>query len=257
MKSPKVIAITGASSGLGAALARHYAAPGVTLYLQGRHAERLQAVAQDCMLLDALVHAEILDVRDATAMERWLNASDANSPIDLLIANAGISAGLGGGNEPAEQAREVFSINIDGVVNTISPLLPRMIARKKGQIALISSLAGIRGLPSSPAYSGSKGWVRVYGEGLRGWLARSGVQVSVICPGFIKTPMTDINPYHMPFIMPADKAAAKIARALARSKGFYAFPKALYLPLFWLSLLPACISDRLFSALPDKPSLPQ
>lgn len=255
MNYPKNIVITGASSGLGAALAVHYARPGASLHLSGRNEARLAQTACLCEELGAKAYPVLIDATDAIAMQQWLEAADNETPIDLVFANAGISAGLGGGEEKADQARNIFSINIDGVVNTISPLIPRMIARGSGQIALISSLAGIRGLPSSPAYSASKGWLRIYGEGLRGWLARSGVKVNVVCPGFIKTPMTDVNPYRMPFLMRADKAAAIIARGLEKNKSRIAFPKRLYVPLLFMSMLPLCISDVFFRMLPDKPAL--
>jgi short-subunit dehydrogenase len=255
MNHPKNIVITGASSGLGAALAVHYAQSGVTLHLSGRNAARLSQTANICEELGAAVHTRIVDATDASAMQEWIESVDDSAPVDLVIANAGISAGIGGGEEKADQARNIFRINVDGVVNTIAPLIPRMSARRHGQIALISSLAGIRGLPSSPAYSASKGWVRVYGEGLRGWLMKNNVRVNVVCPGFIKTPMTDINPYHMPFLMSADKAAHIIARGLASNKGMIAFPKRLYIPLLLLATPPSAISDRLFALLPDKPAL--
>lgn len=256
-KKPQNIVITGASSGLGAALAVHYARSGANLHLLGRDTHRLAQTVRLCEELGASAHPKVLDVTDSAAMQQWLEAVDDASPVDLVIANAGISAGLGGGEEKADQARHIFRINVDGVVNTIAPLIPRMSARGHGQIALISSLAGIRGLPSSPAYSASKAWVRVYGEGLRGWLGRHGVRVSVVCPGFIRTPMTDINPYRMPLLMNADKAAMKIAHGLARNKGRIGFPLRLYVPLLVLSVLPGAFTDRLFTLLPDKPSLPR
>ncbi|MDX2073341.1 MAG: SDR family NAD(P)-dependent oxidoreductase [Alphaproteobacteria bacterium] len=251
----KNIVITGASSGLGSALAVYYARPGITLYLSGRNEGRLAQTAGLCEELGASVRVAAIDVTNVAAMQQWLESIDNETPIDLVIANAGISAGIGGGEEKADQARHIFATNIDGVVNTISPLIPRMIARGRGQIALISSLAGIRGLPSSPAYSASKAWVRVYGEGLRGWLARAGVRVNVVCPGFIKTPLTDVNPYHMPLLMSADKAARIIAIGLAKNKGRIAFPLSLYLPLWWLTSLPNALGDFFFAKLPDKPAL--
>jgi short-subunit dehydrogenase len=130
-----------------------------------------------------------------------------------------------------------------------------MLKRGYGQIALMSSLAGIRGLPSSPAYSASKACVRTYGEGLRGWLKPYGVEVNVICPGFICTPMTDVNPYHMPCMMDADRAAKIIADGLARNKARIAFPKRLYWPLCIFSSLPVSWTDPIFARLPGKPSL--
>ncbi len=255
MKSPKNIAITGASSGLGAALARHYAAPGAILHLHGRHHERLAAVARDCRSLGAEVFIQTGNVTDADAVAAWLLAADAQTPIDLVIANAGISAGIGGGGESAEQVQNIFSTNIGGVINTVQPLLPQMIERKRGQIAIISSLAGIRGLPSSPAYSASKACVRVWGEGLRGWLKTYGIEVSVACPGFIKTPLTDVNPYPMPFMMEAGKAARIIAAGLAKNKSRIAFPWQLYVPLQLMSWLPLWFADPLFARLPAKPSI--
>lgn len=255
MKNPKTIIITGASSGLGAALARHYAASGITLHLQGRSAQRLEEVAQACRKLGATAHTQLADVTDESAMKNWLERADATSPIDLVIANAGISAGSGIHGETGDQVRRIFATNIDGVINSVTPLLPAMIARKRGQIAVMSSLAGLRGLPSCPAYSASKACVRAYGEGLRGWLGAHGVEVSVICPGYIATPMTASNPYPMPFMMSAEKAAGIIASGLANNKSRIAFPFALYFPLWLLSCLSPMITDPFFARLPAKPSL--
>lgn len=253
---PKNIAITGASSGLGAALARHYAAPGVTLHLQGRDAARLSQVASMCQEREATVYQQVVDVTDAAAMQEWLVNADNTSPLDLVIANAGISAGTGGTGESTEQVRAIFATNIDGVINTVQPLIPAMMARKRGHIAIMSSLAGIRALPSSPAYSASKACVRYYGESLRGWLCHHGVDVSVICPGYIKTPMTDVNDFPMPFIMKVDDAAKRIAHGLAKNKARIAFPRKLYWPLWWISCLSPVITDPVFSRLPAKPSIP-
>ena len=255
MNAPKTILITGASSGLGAGLAKHYAKAGNILHLQGRNHERLQIVAEACQAQGAIVHSQIVDVTDAAAMEQWLLAADTTSPIDLIIANAGISAGTGIHGEGSDQVRRIFATNIDGVINTIQPLLNSMIARKRGQIAIISSLAGIRGLPSCPAYSASKACVRFYGEGLRGWLSSHGVKVSVVCPGYITTPMTDVNNFPMPLIMNAEKAARIIAKGLAHNRPRIAFPLTLYLPLWLLSCLAPRLTDPLFSRLPAKPSV--
>lgn len=255
MKNPKNIAITGASSGLGAALARHYAASGITLHLQGRSAERLEQVAETCRARGAAVLTVLADVTDASAIHRWLTETDRKSPIDLVIANAGISAGTGIHGETGAQVRSIFATNIDGVIHTLDPVIPFMIGRKRGQLAIISSLAGLRGLPSCPAYSASKACVRVYGEGLRGWLSAHGVEVSVVCPGYIRTPMTAVNNYPMPFMMSAENAAALIANGLAKNKSRIAFPRLLYWPLWWLTCLPTALTDAFFSGLPAKPSV--
>lgn len=255
MKNPKTIAITGASSGVGAALAVHYAAPGRVLYLQGRDPGRLENTAQTCRNKGATVHTVLLDVTDAVAMQQWLERADDATPIDLVIANAGVSAGTGIHGETGDQVRRIFAVNIDGVINTTQPLIARMVARQRGQIAIMSSLAGLRGLPSCPAYSASKMCVRAYGEALRGWLCKQNVAVSVLCPGYIKTPMTDINNFPMPFLMSAEKAAAKIARGLARNCSRIAFPLALYIPLWLIACLPVALTDPFFSRLPAKPAI--
>lgn len=254
MKIPKNILITGASSGLGASLALEYAKAGNTLYLQGRNAKRLENIANECQNHGATVYSQTIDVTDTVSMRNWIEQADVQTPLDLLIANAGISAGTGGSGESSEQVRKIFATNIDGVVNTVQPIIPLMLTRKSGQIVIISSLASIRALPSSPAYSASKACVRYYGESIRGNLLKEGVIVSVICPGYIKTPMTEVNNFPMPFIMSAEKAAKIIARKLEKGRGRIAFPLALYLPLWWLSCLSPRITDPLFSRLPAKPS---
>lgn len=247
------IVITGASSGIGRALAKAYAAPSVSLGLIGRDEARLAEVAAACRAQGAVVETASLDVRDRSLMASWLTAFDAAAPIDLLIANAGISAGTGGmlGESP-EQAQKIFAVNMDGILNTLHPLIPRMIARKAGQIAMMSSLASFRGMPGAPAYSASKGVVRLYGEGLRGDLARHGIKVSVICPGFIRTPMTAVNNFPMPFIMDVDKAALRIIQGLARNQGRIAFPRRLYAFVWLLMALPAWVSDLILGQVPKK-----
>ncbi len=251
---PRNILITGANSGLGAAIAVEYAKTGNTLYLQGRNAERLEEIANQCRALGATVYPRIIDVTNAIYMKKWIEQADAQTPLDLLIANAGISAGMGNDGENSEQVRRIFATNIDGVINSVQPIVPLMLARKSGQIAIMSSLAGIRALPSAPAYSASKACIRYYGEALRGALLRDGVCVSVICPGYIKTPMTAVNQFPMPFIMTAQKAAQKIAKGLECGRGRIAFPLMLYIPLWWISCLSPIITDPIFSRLPTKPS---
>lgn len=247
------ILITGASSGIGAALAREYAQAGTTLHLLGRNSERLQAVANDCRAKGAEVRTAKIDVTDKEAMQRYIEKADDASPLDLVIANAGISAGTGGTQEPLEQVEKIFSVNVQGVLNTVQPVVPHMVARRAGHVAITASLAGIRALPSCPAYSASKAAVRYYGDALRGALHRDGVMVSVVCPGYIHTPMTAVNDFTMPFVMSAERAATIIRCGLQKKKARIAFPRRLYFPLWWLSALPVFMTDTLFRRLPAKP----
>ncbi len=244
MLNPKHILITGASSGIGAALAELYAAPGIRLSLHGRNPARLEQVATAARQRGATAFAKPGDVADAENMAAWIGECAAAQSLDLVIANAGISAGTGGGLETAAQARAIFAVNLDGVLHTVQPSIPLMAARRRGQIAIMSSLASFRGFPGAPAYCASKAAVRIFGEALRDEWAGKGVEVSVICPGFIKTPMTDVNRFPMPFIMTAERAAQIIRKGLTRNRARIAFPLPMYamirllaaLPQDWLSL---------------------
>ena len=247
------IVITGASSGIGAALAARYAAPETRLSLQGRNAERLRKVADACRAKGATVDEKIIDVQDQDAMEAWLTAIDATHPVDLLIANAGISAGMGGEGENPQQIRQLFDINVQGVMNAAQPILPRMLARKSGHIALMSSLAGFRGWPGAPAYGASKAAIRIYGEGMRGALCDSGVKIHVICPGFVKTPMTNGNRFPMPFIITPERAAEIIVRGIAQNKGRIAFPAIPYFMVWLCATLPDSLGGWLVLHLPQVP----
>lgn len=250
--TPGSILITGATSGLGAALARAYAAPGVRLALTGRDPARLDATARRCRDAGAEVAREILDVREREALADWIAAMDTAAPLDLVIANAGVSAGTGGGSESDEQARTIFAVNVEGVVNTALPAAALMRPRGRGQIAVMASLAAFRGFPGAPAYCASKAAVRVWGEALRGALHGQGIRVSVICPGYVRTPMTAVNDFPMPFLMDAERAAAIIRRGLARDKARIAFPLPMYALVRLLAGLPLAVTDPLLRRLPKK-----
>lgn len=254
LKNPKSILITGASSGIGAALALCYAEEGVFLALSGRDEERLRAVASACQDKGAAVDIAVLSVTDQGHMEDWITEVDDANPLDLVIANAGISGGTGGvmNGEPIAQARAIFDVNLTGALNTVGPILPRMIERKTGQVALIASLAAFRGFPGAPAYSASKGAVRFYGEALRGAIHDTGVRINVVCPGFVESRMTAVNDFPMPFLMSAEKAAGIIAAGLARDKGRIAFPWPVHLSSWFLSILPDCLAQILLRRLPAK-----
>lgn len=255
--APKTILITGASSGIGAALAQTYAAPGVTLYLSGRNDARLQTIAESCRSRGADVETALLNVADRQGMRRWIDECDARSPLDLVIANAGISGGSKGPDGEAEdQVRAIFDINLTGVLNTVHPAVDVMRRRARGQIALVSSLAGYRGLPSAPAYSASKAAVKAYGEALRGQLRHSGIAVNVICPGFVTSRITDQNDFPMPFMMPANRAATIVRTRLAANRAVIAFPWPMRFALGLLRALPSRLVLPLLSGLPAKGAQP-
>lgn len=252
MKRFQSILITGASSGIGAALAESFAADGVRLVLGGRSNERLATVAQACRARGAAVEATAVDVVERAAVAEWIVDADKRQPLDLVVANAGVSGGTLKGTESEDQARRIFAINIDGVLNTVFPVLPLMLARKSGQIGIMASLAAYRGFPGAPAYGASKAAVRVWGEALRGDLAPLGVGVSVIMPGFIKTAMTDANHFPMPFLMPADRAATIVRRGLERNSARIAFPWQTAFLAWLIGALSPAVVDPLLMRLPKK-----
>jgi short-subunit dehydrogenase len=235
------VVITGASSGIGHALALHYARRGTHLGLLGRNRDRLLRVAAECRSRGATVDAEAIDVRSRGAMAAWLDAYDRRFPIDLLFANAGVMDGtpVDGAIEPADAAYEIVETNVLGVLNTVQPAIPRMMARQRGQIVILSSLAGLIPLRDSPSYCASKSAVLAYGLSLRDLLIAHGIRVNVICPGYVATPMSRQEIGSKPFEISAGRAASLIARGLARNKPVIAFP-------FWLAL-----GTRIGAMLPD------
>ncbi|MER2520845.1 MAG: SDR family NAD(P)-dependent oxidoreductase [Bdellovibrionales bacterium] len=254
MKNPRHILITGASSGIGASLAELYAKPNVTLSLHGRNAERLASIADKARRQGAEVAPHAGDVTNANNLAEWIVARHSALPLDLVIANAGISAGAGkNAFETATQSRAVFATNLDGVLNTVYPVIPLMIARKQGQLALVSSVASFRGFPGSASYCASKSAIRALGESWRCDLQRYGIAVNVVCPGFIRTPMTEGNPYPMPWIMEADRAARLIRDGLARNKPCIAFPWRMVAMIGFLNLLPQDWSNAMLRQFPSKP----
>jgi short-subunit dehydrogenase len=252
VRDPRSILITGASSGLGEALAHAYARPGVFLALVGRDKQRLAGVGAACRLLGAGVADVACDVTRAEELAAALLDLDRLHPFDLVIANAGISGGTGRGEESPGQTRAIIDVNINGVVNTITPLIAPLAGRGRGQIALMSSLAAFRGFPGAPTYCATKAWVRLWGEGLRVELAPKGIAVSVICPGFVDTRMTRINQFPMPFLMTAERAARIIVHGLARNRGRIAFPWPMYAAAWLLAAQPAPLSELVLRLTPRK-----
>lgn len=248
---PRVVVITGASSGLGAGLALSYAAPGRVLGLIGRHAGRLHEVAAACRTAGAEVREGCLDLTDRAATVAWLGAFAAAFPVDLVVANAGQSAGRrpDGSFEGLAAAAGLVQANLLGVVHSVEALLPGMLARGAGQIAVVASVAAYRGLPDSPAYSASKAGVRAYGEALRAGLAPHGIAVSVIVPGFFDSPMSRRFLGPKPFITTNAQAVARVRAGLDRRAPRIVFPRALGLLLQAADLLPAWLGDRAIRAM--------
>jgi short-subunit dehydrogenase len=249
MKNFTSIVITGASSGIGETLALDYAAPGVALALTGRDKARLETVAAACRAKGAAVLAGAINVVDRQALAEWLRTFDDAHPVDLLIANAGVSIDKDNSSlHDFSIIRETFDVNVGGVLNTVEPLLGRMQARHRGQIGIMSSLASFIGLPYSASYNASKAAVRVWGESIRYVLRKDGIGVSVICPGFVTTRLTAQAPFPMPFIMNTARASAIIRRGLARNDARIAFPIGLKAAVWFGVTLPGRWSARLLGA---------
>ena len=243
---PKSILITGASSGLGAALAASYAAPGISLALVARDVARLNATAALCRERGATVHAAPHDV-GLPGVGTWVLEVDDAAPLDLAIAAAGISGGPQEGEvtEGVACATNQIAANLLGTVHVLEPLMPRMVARGRGHVAVVSSVAGYRGLPYSPAYSASKAGIRAYGDALRAALAPHGVACSVVVPGFFDSPMTDRFIGEKPFMMSLDRAAAIVRAGLDRRRARIVFPRLLGLGIQATDLMPWFLGDAI------------
>ena len=248
MRAPyRVAVITGASSGLGARLARAYAGPQTVLGLVARSAERLAATAAACRAAGASVDFAALDVADAAALAAWLAQFDRDLPVELVIANAGTSAGPdpdSPGEPPAVTLRQI-EVNLAGAVHTIAPLVPMLCARGRGRIVAIASVAAYRGLPYSPGYCASKAGLRAYAEALRPRLMPYGVGVTVVCPGFFTSAMTDRWDGPTPFMASGEQAARRIKRGIDRGRPRIDFPWPLVFGMRFCDLAPAMIGDRI------------
>jgi short-subunit dehydrogenase len=248
--TPVSILITGASSGIGAALAKQYAAPGKTLYLSGRNEQRLNLTAEECREAGATVSLWVGDVTDETGMRNWIFACDEETPLNLVIANAGVALGATEVSDLHKAAVDSININAVGVFNTVHPALEVMAKRtpypiQDAQVAIMSSVMGYVGMARSPAYSTSKATVKHYGQALRGAFRKMGIGISVICPGYVGSALTAQNKSFMPFLMEADKAAGIIARGLARNKARITFPWQMVMITRLAINLPGFLADRL------------
>jgi short-subunit dehydrogenase len=242
----RVIVITGASSGLGRALALEYAAPDVALALIGRDADRLGEAATRARAKGAHVRAARIDVRDRSAMSEFLLAIDTNTPIDCLIASAGVTmvSPAAGAVEDLAKSAELFDINWNGVMNALAPVAPLMRRRRAGQIVLFGSIAAFAPPPDSPSYAASKAAIVAFGLATRALYHADGVSVSVVCPGFVETPMANSFESVKPCMIGAAEAARRIRRGLERRKPIIAFPWSLYLAARFQQFLPDPLRRR-------------
>jgi short-subunit dehydrogenase len=243
----KRIVITGASSGLGRGLALSYAAPGVTLGLIGRNAERLRGVAGECRALGAEVVSAVLDVAEAEPLRAWLSVFEEGGGVDLVVANAGVSgsAQSADATDGLVSASHQIRTNLLGAVHAVEPLTAGMISRGRGQIALIASTAAYRGIPYMPAYAASKAGVRTYGEALRALLSPHGVAVTVVTPGFFESRMSQRYQGAKPLMISAEAAAARVRRGLDRREARVIFPRRMGMLLQMLDLIPGHLGDAL------------
>ncbi len=246
------ICITGASSGIGEAIALELAAPQITLHLTGRNELRLENVASQCRNKGATVKTTLIPVTAQKDLSAQLSAWYKENPFDLILANAGIAGDSTDTTNPAARLRLLMDVNMIGVLNTLEPIFDDMMKNQKGTIGLVGSMASFLPLPPSPAYSATKSALLTWGDAIRPNLKKHNIHLSVICPGFVRSRITDKNNYTMPFFMEADKAAKIIIKGLARKKARIAFPWPLYATLSLLSILPHPVQSFLLTKLPHK-----
>jgi short-subunit dehydrogenase len=244
--------LTGASSGIGEALARLYAARGARVGLVARRADLLESLARS---LPDGADTYTADVRDLDALKAA--AADfmaGHGPPDLVIANAGVSHGtLTEHAGDVDVFRQILEVNVTGMVNTFHPFVAPMRQAGRGTLAGVASVAGYRGLPGAGAYSASKAAAIRYLESLRVEMHGTGVRVATVCPGYIATPMTEKNPYPMPFILTAEEFARRFARALDAGRDYAVIPWQMGLVAKLLAVLPNALYDAAFSRAGRKP----
>ena len=266
VKNPDTVLITGASSGIGEALAVECARRGVrNIFFCGRDAERVSDVVRKCEAAAAdcgsgkqvAVRGEVLDVTDESAVRKWLEECNAIAPLEVVFSNAGIGTGI----ENEENVRRTFATNVGGNLNVVLPVIDIFrrnaaagIGSVRRQIVLTASIAGYAPLSTCPAYAATKAAVKSWGLSLRGMLKREGIWVNVMCPGFVRSRITDRNTCPMPFFMEADRAAKVILDRVDRNVGLIAFPWPMRFGVWLMSALPWRVSEFISGILPEKTS---
>jgi short-subunit dehydrogenase len=244
------VVISGASSGIGEALARHYASPGNILALISRRPFP--------GALPGTVEHYGIDVTDVPALQKCAQAFvDRHGPPDVVIANAGVSSGTHGDDlADVEKLRRVLDVNVAGMAATLAAFAPAMRKAGRGTLVCVASVAGFRGIPGSGAYSASKAAAITWTESLRTELHGTGLAVVCICPGYIDTPMTRVNRFHMPFLLGPDEFARRMAKAVAAKRRLAVIPWQMALVSTILRTLPGWLYDRLAARAPRKPNVP-
>lgn len=245
------ILITGATGGIGSALAKAYAAQGVMLSIFGRQTDKIELIAKQCHDLGAEVSTYLFDLSNSSVLNQKINMIDDESPVDLVIANAGVAVYLDKEQqlEDWEQIQHTIDINLKSAIATVTPLILRMQKRQHGQIAFVSSMAAYRGIPISPSYCASKAGLKAYAESLRLLLKKDNIKVSVICPGFVDSTMSRRFPGPRLFLLSAPRAAAIIKRGLQRNQGNITFPRLMGFGTKALTILPNTIVDFILKKL--------
>ncbi len=246
------IIITGASSGIGRALAYHYAKVGYTLFLIARRKEKLIEIQNE---LNKFCRVKIFEV-DVSEFDKLThiinNIVNLNSKIDLVIANAGVSLGHNSEFSNFKDFKKLTDINYLSIHALLSPIVPKMQKQKSGKIVVISSLASIISMPSSIAYSSSKRALNSYTEGLRNLLIKDNIKVINIQPGFIESEMTAKNSFKMPFFMSNENGVKRIIYAIDKNKKEYKFPKRFYYFIKFISILPLSLKDKIINKFSPK-----
>jgi short-subunit dehydrogenase len=254
----QVAIITGASSGIGWSLARHLAGAGCKVGLVARRRENLTALAGEIEKTGGVAAIAAADVADRAAVVEAIHALAAQlGPVDLLIANAGVGAPTTIAPMNVSDVEKMFRVNVLGVVYSIEAVLPQMLERKRGHLAAVSSMAAYAGLPGESGYTSSKAAVNNFMDGLRIQLRDKGIAVTTICPGFVKTPMTEVNKFHMPWLLEADDAARRIVRALERKKKVFNFPWQMSVLMWFAQRMPDWVAARAMGKYNEDPPFPK